>query len=239
MKEAENSSSAFFVTLTYNDETIPWGEDNMLTLWKHDLQCYFKRLRKLNEKLGNKVKLKYYAAGEYGGQTMRPHYHIILFNALEETIFEAWKLDGKELGFVHVGTVTDKSVGYTIGYLSKSRLIPEFEGDTRQPEFSLMSKGLGVSYVNEKTIFWHHVKKERLYLPMKDGVKIAMPRYYRNKIYAPGDLDIVLTYLERMQKERDLLVSYQQWVEESEKQWNIDVRKTRMMNEKHKKRNKI
>ena len=29
----------------------------------------------------NTTPLKYYAVGEYGGQTKRPHYHIVIFNA--------------------------------------------------------------------------------------------------------------------------------------------------------------
>jgi hypothetical protein len=33
-------------------------------------------------------------------------------------------------------------------------------------------------------IIWHKNKlTERMYVPMKDGKKIAMPRYYKDKIY--------------------------------------------------------
>lgn len=82
MLELQYHRSAYFVTLTYNDEHVPrsyysdpeTGEAfESLTLVPRDLQLFFKRLRK---KVG---KIRYFACGEYGDQTMRPHYHAIIF----------------------------------------------------------------------------------------------------------------------------------------------------------------
>ena len=48
----------------------------------------------------------------------------------------------------------------------------------------LMSKGLGLSYLNEKTIAWHQADvEERVYMTLKDGKKVSMPRYYKERIY--------------------------------------------------------
>lgn len=81
--ELQYHQSAYFVTLTYSDDFVPvshyadpsTGEAQpSLTLRKRDLQLFFKRLRKRHVK-----PLRYFAAGEYGGKTLRPHYHAIIF----------------------------------------------------------------------------------------------------------------------------------------------------------------
>ena len=74
MEESKISSSACFLTLTY--EEAPYTQNGFPTLVKKDYQNFLKRLRKLAP---NK-KLKYFACGEYGTQTQRPHYHAIIFN---------------------------------------------------------------------------------------------------------------------------------------------------------------
>jgi len=146
-----------------------------MTLKKRDLQLFFKRLRKLN-----KEKIKYYACGEYGGKTMRPHYHIILFNADQETIEKAWTL-----GHIHIGTCTIASVGYTLKYVSKDAKIPMHSRDDREPESSLMSKKMGDNYLTPQMIKYHKADLlNRMYCTIEDGKKIAMPRYYKDKIYS-------------------------------------------------------
>jgi len=76
VKEGERSLSALFITLTYDTEYVPITSNGYMSLDIKDLQKFFKRLRKLTNE-----KLKYYAVGEYGSTKMRPHYHIILYNA--------------------------------------------------------------------------------------------------------------------------------------------------------------
>lgn len=178
MKEGERSSSSFFITLTYDNEHVPPTKRGYKSLSKVDLQKFFKRLRKLNDE-----KIKYYAVGEYGGKTMRPHYHIILFNAKLETVLKAWSLDGRYLGDYHVGKVTEASIGYTMKYISKTKKIPQHKNDDRLPEFALMSKGMGANYLTQAMIKWHKADiGNRMYCNLKDGKKIAMPRYYKQKL---------------------------------------------------------
>ena len=62
--------SCIFLTLTYDDDHLPPNG----SLVKSDLQKFFKRLRKNSGK-----KMAYFACGEYGEQTARCHYHVILF----------------------------------------------------------------------------------------------------------------------------------------------------------------
>ena len=83
MMEASQYAYNCFVTLTYNDDHLPYSssvdclgnERQTPTLVKRDLQLFMKRLRK---KFGNGI--RFFACGEYGEQSHRPHYHLILFN---------------------------------------------------------------------------------------------------------------------------------------------------------------
>lgn len=82
--EAQYHSSAYFVTLTYSDRFVfrsqyvcdRTGEVlEALSLRKRDFQLFMKRLRK---KFSDQ-KIRFFACGEYGSETFRPHYHAILF----------------------------------------------------------------------------------------------------------------------------------------------------------------
>lgn len=194
MQEDKISYNAYFITLTYDAKHVPISPNGFLQLQKRDLQLFFKRLRKSHSSLYKKLKLsdssqrrlKYYAVGEYGTHRKRPHYHIILFNCFAELIHEAWKLPETKqpIGEIYYGTVTEASVGYTLKYMCKPPSIKKHSRDDRQREFSLMSKKLGVSYLTENMIRWHKRDLEnRMYCNLTDGKKIAMPRYYKDKIY--------------------------------------------------------
>ncbi|AXL14948.1 replication initiator protein [Microviridae sp.] len=175
-QEEKVSSSSHFITLTYANQNLNITKNKFSTLSKRDCQLFMKRLRKLS-----KNKLRYYLAGEYGDITARPHYHLILFNLEDETyINEAWGL-----GQVHIGQVTGKSMAYTCKYIDKQKRIPLHQNDDRQREFSLMSRGLGENYLTQKNINWHKADPSRNYIQKEGGYKIALPRYYRERIYDP------------------------------------------------------
>lgn len=179
MQEYRVSTSAFFVTLTYDTDNVPLTRNGFMGLSKRDCQLFFKRLRKLNPD----ATLKYYLAGEYGGQTMRPHYHLLLFNAVGDSLSKAWSL-----GAIHVGAVTRASVGYTLKYMSKVSKVPIHRNDDRLPEFALMSKGLGANYISEAMVQWHKSDlQNRMYCAIEDGKKVSMPRYYKQKIYSEDE----------------------------------------------------
>lgn len=197
LKEAEVSSSAFFVTLTYDNDHCPTTDNGFMTLKKSDIQGFFKVLRR-----ANKEKLKYYVAGEYGGKYGRPHYHIILFNAtLESLIGKAYAnmhrmgvldLDGKQQydcnywdkGHITVGKLSPASAGYTLKYVSKETNVGVHKRDDRLPEFSLMSKKMGANYVSQAMKEWHLSDiLNRMYVQVDERLKIGMPRYYKKKIY--------------------------------------------------------
>jgi len=175
-QQAKNANSSHFITLTYDTRFVPITKRGFLTLEKRDVQLYFKRLRKLHGQ--NHTPIKYYLAGEYGSKTFRPHYHIILFNADIELIHKAW-----DKGEVHIGELTEASAAYTAKYINKGKVIPMHQNDDRIPEFSLMSKKLGINYLSEKIINYHRADIERNFITLEDGKKISLPRYFREKIW--------------------------------------------------------
>lgn len=115
-----------FVTLTYDKKNLPHDTSLDKTHW----QKFAKRLRK---RIGP---FRYYAVGEYGDKSLRPHYHAIVFghNFFDDrdlirdtppylwtspTLEKAW---GK--GLVSFGAVTPESAAYVAGYTRKKAFKP-------------------------------------------------------------------------------------------------------------------
>lgn len=175
LQEEKVSSSAYFVTLTYDTRMVPISDNGFMSLRKNDYQLYMKRLRKLCPD----ETLKYYAVGEYGTNNNRPHYHAIIFNVPDISFFnDAWGL-----GQIHVGKVSTDSIAYTMKYIDKPYKKRLHARDDREFEFPLMSKGLGKNYLSDDIVNYHKADITRLYVTKEGGHKIALPRYYRNKIY--------------------------------------------------------
>lgn len=177
-QEHKRSTHAHFVTLTYDTRFVPISENGFMTLRKSDIQKFFKRLRKLTND-----KVKYYAAGEYGSKYSRPHYHIIIFNVCDDTIYQkAWTVNNYQLGTVHIGQVTPDSMAYTMKYIDKAQFKKKHARDDREKEFALMSKGLGDNYLDIATDY-HTKDITKMYCTKPGGYRIAMPKYFRDKIY--------------------------------------------------------
>lgn len=199
MQEEKVSWSAHFVTLTYDTAHVPFAKSGYMTLNKKHVQDFIKRLRYFENEFDSQT-IKYYLCGEYGGKTNRPHYHLIIFNVVKiGHIDKAWNL-----GSVHYGTVSEASVGYTLKYLDKEKRIPMHRNDDRVPEFSLMSKGLGKNYLTAQMVQYHKADLfNRVCCNIPDGKKIAMPRYYKDKIYSESQRAQIASW-GRFISERDL-----------------------------------
>lgn len=185
VKQSEVSNTSLFVTLTYDNEHVPImlkpGGSGYMTLVKKHVQDFLKRLRKISPKSNGKI--SYYCAGEYGSQFMRPHYHLIMFNAEAKYIDKAWTA-----GSVYYGDVTGASAGYTCKYINKGKAVPVHRNDDRVPEFSLMSKRMGVSYLTPQILKYHRDDVSRMYITMDGGARLALPRYYKQIIFSdPND----------------------------------------------------
>lgn len=158
-KEHEDNQ---FITLTYDDDYLPADH----SVHKRDLQLFIKRLRKYIKYHYDIDNIKYYACGEYGDKSERPHYHLILFglplpdkkflscvrgNKLytSDIIAKCWPL-----GIHSVGDVNYETAAYTARYVMKKK--KGFYADYYkirgiEPEFTLMSRnpGIGLKYFEE------------------------------------------------------------------------------------------
>lgn len=177
---------AYFITLTYDDEHLPipekiyYGENETAyfendgtwiegTLVKEDLQKFIKRLRRHLEYDNNLHDFKFFAAGEYGETTGRPHYHAILmschlnikefYNAHKEPnkTYETWKSSELEKlwknGMIDVAIANWQDAAYVARYTAKKWLKTsdpwEYYTRGKIPEFITMSKNIGDDYFNE------------------------------------------------------------------------------------------
>lgn len=186
-QESKISESAIFLTLTYDDENIPITPMGLHTLRKSDFQKFMKRLRKTIKNSN----IKYYACGEYGTQTQRPHYHAIMFNLprlwTQDTakLYETW---GQ--GHLYFGEANIQTMHYVIGYMQKPAISNEIidyrTGEIittdRQKEFSLMSKRMGIGYLTPQMQRYHQ-QKLISYVTLQGGEKTSLPRYFRDKIF--------------------------------------------------------
>jgi hypothetical protein len=187
-QELKNSNSAKFITLTYDDDHLPVTEDGEITLNKRHLQLFLKKLRKI-DKSGD-IPIRFFATGEYGTLKDRPHYHLILFNLdinkkeLVKNLSYAWtdhETDGQIRGYIDIGNVSTESIHYVTKYLMDS---PHQHNDTRAKPFNTMSRkpGIGSNYlINAKM----HRSNNQFYA-MYNGQKVDLPRYYKDKIFLPG-----------------------------------------------------
>lgn len=178
-QQARLHQTSHFITLTYAQPHIT--PNGFMTLYKKDYQDFMKRLR-WNTKQPN---IKYYAVGEYGSQSWRPHFHAIIFDIYPEDVNKAWPH-----GHIDVGDVNSNSIAYCCKYICKDKKIPLFPKDDRLREFALQSKKLGANYINDETIKYHKSKLNS-YILKPDGHKMCLPRYYRDKIFTEAEKSIL------------------------------------------------
>lgn len=167
--EMEISSSAYFLTLTYNDACLP--PDGELS--KRDVQLFVKRLRKKNPGL------RYFLVGEYGTNGDRPHYHAVFYNLHTlDLVDSAWRTeDGEPIGFIKGSRATMGRIRYMVAYMA----LPQ-DVSHRVPPFRLMSRrpGIGFAYVKKNLQF--HLARSDATVNVLGSVN-AMPRYYKDKIF--------------------------------------------------------
>lgn len=204
-QEKRFSDCSFFVTLTYEDEYLPFVLPGEIyvdepTLCKRDVQLFFKRLRKSL----NGDKIKYYCVGEYGDKGNRPHYHALIFYRGKSTwfdismkIYNCW-----DLGICQVLPVLGAQ-----GYVTKYILKFDKREHPLKP-FSMISHGLGIDYLSDAMTRYH--KKNLINFAMKPGgYKVTLPRYYKDKIFSPYQKLVMKKRSDMYRKEIDLLTANQ------------------------------
>lgn len=245
--ELERSCNPLFVTLTYDAEHIPYANveydyANMEaelynpTLKKKDFQTFMKLLRYYHKETGNDKKLKYYACGEYGARRGRPHYHMVLLNlANADLIRKAWKG-----GRVDIKPMKDGALRYVLKYMAKSKVTNE----DKQKEFALVSQGIGTNYLwnddgSPTAAHEYHMRSAEHCFVRANGIPLAMPKYFKDKIYDEKMRAKVTRHQQRKVDEREkeaLRRIKKKFPKLSEKEL-LNLLELRRLSQKHEKRN--
>jgi hypothetical protein len=155
--EAQTSYDSAFLTLTFDDIHLPHDKN----VCPKFLQAFLKRYRKRFEP----HRIRYYAIGEYGDKTWRPHYHLAIFTRQTDIKSEARiercylpcedmrKRDlcthdcAAQLAWPYGNVEVSRTLGkenacYITGYIKKKATKPYYDhlGD-RHPEFMTCSTG--------------------------------------------------------------------------------------------------
>ena len=195
----------WFVTLTYRDDAFVTKERSLLTdkgtltLYPRDVQLFIKRLREHWKRVYGVDRIRYFMCGEYGSDSARPHYHMLVYNLpIFDLKFYKSNIQGDLLfnsaeieslwsyGFVVIGKFEWKTAAYTARYVLK-----KFKGKTKEetaehyksvgllPEYTRMSRMPGIGrdfYENHKDEIY---KNDEIIL---SGGRITKPPKYFDNI---------------------------------------------------------
>lgn len=184
--ELKNHDKACFITLTYDNA------HSYHLLNKPDLQKFIKRFRtQISPK-----KIKYFACGEYGDKTFRPHFHAIIFgydfpdkvargkSKKGFTLYQSPELQKLwQYGFHTIQEVSLATCVYTALYTGKSKnQLPK--NLQSAPEFNTMSQGLGVSAIISD---YDLLKRtDQIWI---DGQSYTIPQAVLSKLFITRDSD--------------------------------------------------
>lgn len=136
-----------FVTLTYRDSYLPVTKDGEPYLKKKHLDDFIMELRRPS--YGVKVPITFFACGEYGENTKRPHFHIVMRYPLDDLVPYAWQAYHSRTvdrhwrkGITQVKPVEPNLIAYVCGYCEKKQNDPNWDEYPVKP-FTSKSKGLG------------------------------------------------------------------------------------------------
>jgi hypothetical protein len=195
-EEIKDKENGKFVTLTFNRESLEKLRLDVggATMWQKDNMVATRAVRLFLERWRKKYKksVRHWLVTELGGNnTERIHLHgIIWTDEPMETIEKYW-----QYGFVGKGRynikqdkwenyVNMRTVNYIVKYVTKI--------DEKHKEYKsivLTSAGIGKAYTKkfESLNNKYQGKNTREYYKAKTGEKVALPIYYRNKIYSDDE----------------------------------------------------
>lgn len=215
---------AWFVTLTYSDDYLPKAypvsPSGVIlsvhsTLVKKAFQDFMKRLR-----FNSHQKLRYYAAGEYGTTTFRPHYHALIFglhlddlhpiqkSVLGDQYYTSDLLDKCwPFGYHILGKVTWQSAAYVARYTMKKAthgFTPAyFKQAAVEPEFQTMSlkPAIGRQYYDDHPELFDY-NTFSVSTPY-GGRKMTPPEYFKKLYKSQHPLDYMKRSLDS-QKQQEI-----------------------------------
>lgn len=212
-----------FVTLTYDNEHLPLDGVRV-----DDTQRFLKRLRSnLDYSFGCHINLRYVICSEYGKNTHRPHYHMILWNMpffedrriANDSCVVAARLgfptsidfvhgfqrmikfiqDSWRNGFVSVQVAKDPSARYLMKYIGKGSNVPAH----KNPTFIHWSRRRGIgfnAFVELKD--WLLANPQETQVTINDPKvgklqTITIPKYYE-RLLCPSPSSVSKRFLNLM-----------------------------------------
>lgn len=191
-----------FVTLTYADDAVR-------SVVPRDLSLWLKRMRR------NPLcpPLRFFAVGEYGDRSGRPHYHAALFGfpscqlqnsrVIGECSCQACSVVRKTWGYGHVmvGTLTHQSASYLAGYVTKKMTsTSDVRLAGRHPEFARMSfrPGIGAAAMWDVASVIMQYKLATIPTALRQGSRILpLGRYLRAKLSEYADKQIEKSFTDQ------------------------------------------
>ena len=181
LEEELRSNYGYFITLTISPEGIKELEEKTELKWKENpneiatkgLRLFLERVRKDTGK-----SMRHWCVTELGEDNDRIHLHGVFFGQRSaELIKKHWKY-----GFIFIGQYCNsRSVNYMTKYMLKV--------DVKHKEFKqivLASPGIGDGYFDRLDWQWQKQNYEKIEVPtytFRNGTKMAMPKYYKNKLF--------------------------------------------------------
>lgn len=197
------NKNAKFVTLTFSEESLNKIDKTIRKLSGYELDNEIAKkamrwfLERWRKEFGKSV--RHWGATELGGtKTERIHIHCLLWTDESiEVIQKHWQYGKAILGDGR-GThyVNDETIGYIVKYLSKmDKVHPEYNSKM------FVSPGIGNGYMKRKDAELNKYKEggTREEYTTRKGVKMAMPVYWRNKLYSEEEKEKL--WIEKLDKE--------------------------------------
>lgn len=227
-EDIRHNKNGKFVTLTFDEESLKELSDNIKGLTGYELENEIATLA-MRRFLGRwrkkyKKSVRHWMVTELGQKnTERIHLHGIIWTDEKEDIKNIWKY-----GNVWIGEyVNEKTINYIVKYLSKT--------DDKHKEYNskmLTSAGIGKGYINRIDAKNNKYKKEETNetYTTRQGVKLALPIYYRNKIYNEEEREKL--WLEKLDKQERWVNGIKVDISNGEEQYYELLKNERMKNKR-------
>lgn len=194
---------AYFITITYADGTLDRSPNGYLTLNKKHFRDYIKRIRKdLGDSKATPFnhRVKYIVTGEYGTKFGRPHFHAVLLNVPFDKIQKHWPN-----GIVDIKELNTNRIAYVFKYIQKARIKKYTHSrDDRVPEYVNFSQGIGKQWLSHKHISYHQRNIDNPTITLPTGQRIAIPRYYKERIFSEEQRQYIATRMEELSQFTDV-----------------------------------
>ena len=191
------NKNAKFVTYTFSEHELQKLDNEIkgLSGYARDNEICRLAVRRYTERWRKKYgkTLRHWLVTELGhANTERVHMHGIVWTDKVKDIGDIWKY-----GKIWIGDyVSAKTINYIVKYVNK---VDQQHKTYNSKIFT--SQGIGKEYVNRRDSQRNKYKKEKTIETYKtrEGVELALPVYYRNKIYNEDERERL--WLEKLDKE--------------------------------------